>query len=93
MSNDVPLVYKLTKFNGLTNNNKNVKLLNLSLTQTVYDENTDSVDMMLADYKQNNVEPTEKYGYTCELTYKLTLSVYHRLKNTLLHFMTMNIMW
>ena len=70
MSNDVPLVYKLTKFNGLTNNNKNVKLLNLSLTQTVYDENTDSVDMMLADYKQNNVEPTEKYGYTCELTYK-----------------------
>ena len=23
-----------------------------------------------ADYKQNNVEPTEKYGYTCELTYK-----------------------
>lgn len=80
MSNDVPLVYKLTKFNGLTNNNKNVKLLNLSLTQTVYDENTDSVDMMLADYKQNNVEPTESTVILANLHIKLTLSVYHRLK-------------
>lgn len=50
MSDVIPLVFKLTKYDGLTGNNKNVKLLNLSLTQTVYDEDRDNVDLMIADY-------------------------------------------
>lgn len=49
-SDTIPLVYKLTKYDGLTGNNKNVKLLNISLTQTVYDEDRDNVDLMIADY-------------------------------------------
>ncbi len=70
LSNNTPLVYKLTKYDGLTGNNKNIKLLNLSLTQTVYDENVDNIELMIADYKNNNVEPFEKHGYTCKLSYK-----------------------
>lgn len=73
LSDNIPLVYKLTKYDGLTGNNKNIKLLSLSLAQTVYDESVDNVDLMIADYKPNNVDPYEKYGYTCELSYKTDL--------------------
>lgn len=49
-SADTPLIYELTKFDGLTGNNKSVKVLNLTLTQTDYDKDKDNVDLMLCDY-------------------------------------------
>lgn len=52
MSGNTPLVFKLTKFDGMTGNNQNIKLLNLSLTQTVYDKDRDNVDLMVADYNE-----------------------------------------
>lgn len=69
MSNDIPLVYKLTKFDGITSNNKTVKILKLSLTQTVYNEATDNVDLMIADY---NIDTSESFDkkYDCKITYK-----------------------
>lgn len=68
-SGTMPLVYKLTKYDGITGKNKNVKLLKLSLTQTVYDEKVDNADMMIADYMINAAESYEN-DYRCEITYK-----------------------
>lgn len=69
LSGTTPLVYKLTKFDGITGNNKNTKLLKLSLTQTVYQEGTDNVDLMIADYNMDNSESYEN-EYECKITYK-----------------------
>jgi len=66
-SDTVPLVYKLTKYDGLTGNNKNVKLLNISLTQTVYDEDRDNVDLMIADYYE---EKTVSEKLKCRIDYE-----------------------
>ena len=66
-SGDTPLVFKLTKFDGITGNNKNVKILNLSLTQTVYDEDRDNTDLMIADYYENNNVASD---YNCEINYE-----------------------
>ena len=74
LSGNTPLVYKLTKFEGLTGNNKNVKILNLSLTQTVYDEDRDNVDLMIADYYEDK---NELIDYSCKINYEsdeITLS-------------------
>lgn len=49
-SDDVPLVYKITNFNGVVGNNKNIKLLSIVLMQTVYVPDRDNVDLMIADY-------------------------------------------
>lgn len=66
ISDNIPLVFKLTKYDGLTNNNKNVKLLNISLTQTVYDEDKDNVDLMIADYYIENTVPEKT---KCKINY------------------------
>lgn len=66
LSDDIPLVFKLTKYDGLTGNNKNVKLLNISLTQTVYDKDRDNVDLMIADYYE---EKTVSPKYQCNINY------------------------
>lgn len=66
LSNNTPLVYKLTKFDGITANNKNMKLLKIVLTQTVYDEDVDNVDLMIADYYE--AKDTSN-GYNCKIHY------------------------
>ena len=68
LSGDIPLVYKLTKFDGITGNNKTAKILKLSLTQTVYREETDNVDLMIADYNADKSESYDK-NYECKITY------------------------
>lgn len=69
VSDTIPLVYKLTKFDGITGNYRNIKLLKLSLTQTVYDEKVDNVDLMIADYNVNTAE-SYKNDVTCKIMYK-----------------------
>lgn len=72
-SDDMPLVYKLTKFDGITGNNKTVKLLKLSLTQTVFDRNVDNEELMVADYFEGNVPelPENNLDYTCEILHSV----------------------
>lgn len=66
LSNTTPLVFKLTKYDGLTGNNKNTKLLNFTLTQTVYDKDRDNADLMIADYYEKKTDETLK----CRIDYK-----------------------
>lgn len=68
-SNDMPLVCKLTKFNSVTGNFKTIKVLNLTLTQTVYDANVDNIDLMIADYYERGSE-SESEEYKCRIDYK-----------------------
>lgn len=73
-SADTPLVFKLTKYDGITGNNKNVKILNLSLTQTVYDPDKDNIDLLIADYLEDKNISTK---YKCKINYEsdeITLS-------------------
>lgn len=53
----VPLVFKLTKFDGITGNNQNVKLLNITLTENVYDAKRDNAELMIADYYEDESVP------------------------------------
>lgn len=69
LSNDMPLVYELTKFDGMTGNDKNVKILKISVTQTVYDKDRDNVELMIADYYDAKDGESEESQYTCELKY------------------------
>lgn len=67
ISDTTPLVFKLTKYDGITGNNKNIKLLNLSLTQTVYDEDRDNADLMIADYYE---QKTVAEDLKCRIDYE-----------------------
>lgn len=64
-SGGIPLVYKLTKFDGITGNNQNVKILKITLSSTVYDDQVDNAELMIADYyerkPQDHVEHSEEY--------------------------------
>lgn len=66
-SDTTPLVFKLTKYDGVTGNNKHVKLLSLSLTQTVYDEDRDNADLMIADYYE---EKAVSESLKCKINYE-----------------------
>ena len=68
-SDDMPLVCKLTKFDGITGNNKNVKILKLTLTQTVYDKEVDNADLMIADYYARSPE-SESAEYNCRIDFE-----------------------
>ena len=68
-SDDMPLVCKLTKFDGITGNNKTVKVLKLTLTQTVYDKEVDNADLMIADYYARSPE-SESVEYNCRIDFK-----------------------
>lgn len=74
LSDETPLVYKLTKYNGITGNNKNIKILYVVLTQTVYDPDRDSVELMIADY--NTTQEDSKHEdltdevYNAKIEYK-----------------------
>lgn len=65
-SNNLPLVYKLTKYDGVVYNNRHTKLLNLTLTQTVYDEETDNADIMIADYYEKPEQEETDYNATID---------------------------
>ena len=72
-SDDVPLVYKLTDFNGVMGNNKNVKLLSIVVSQTVYDPDRDNLDLMIADYyplqENSKHEDLSDHSYNVKIDY------------------------
>ncbi len=74
MSGDTPLVYELTKFDGITGNNKSIKILNCTLTQNVYDKERDNVELMLCDYyttQENSINETlEHYETYARIDYE-----------------------
>ena len=62
LSGDTPLVYEVTKFDGITGNNKTIKVLNLTLTQTDYDKSRDNVELRICDYyttQENSINETD----------------------------------
>lgn len=67
LSDGVPLVFKLNRYEGLTGNFKDIKLLRVNLTQTVYDEDRDNIDLMIADYYVNN---SVSHNVNCKIEYE-----------------------
>ena len=84
-SGGIPLVYKLTKFDGVTGNNKSVKILKIVLSSTVYDDQVDNAELMIADYyerkPQDKVEESSEYD--CRIDFEndeIALSSYEEFK-------------
>jgi len=71
-SGDLPYVYKLTKYDGITGNNKTVKILKITLTQSVYDKDVDNAELMIADYYEKKpLDYTESTdNYTCRMEFE-----------------------
>lgn len=71
-SGGIPLVYKLTKFDGVTGNNQNVKILKITLSSTVYDEQVDNAELMIADYYERKPEDyvEQESEYKCRIDFE-----------------------
>lgn len=63
---DVPCCYKLTKYEGVTERRRNIRVVNMTLTQTEYNPDTDNTELMLCDYFAPYHEEEIKITYSGE---------------------------